>query len=372
MPGAPNPANGLAVLVRIAFSCNVISRARLERMVGAPLVGITRVEPWSVLRCQLADSTTVIVKWQRDGASQSRTEIARLHTESVALEFLASIDRGLAPQLLATGFEPHPAVVVLEDLAPRESLREIIVRDGVRPALLRTYVRTLARMHAATLGRAADWPLDPDAATELALRGWLQGVRDIGAWGAPLPPAAEEELAGIVAHISDAFLAFTNGDPQLNNYLVDANGDGRLIDFEFAGFQSIFFGLANLYVPGPMWMTVNAPETHGLESLYRTELADVIPEIADDKIFNNGIAGASFIWALLRLHGLDRLNARKPGDSSRVHRVATLEAAADLAERKQCLPNLVDWARTAACLLRRRWPDADIDLAALPDYTSRW
>lgn len=238
--------------------------------------------------------------------------------------------------------------------------------------MLRAYVRALARLHALTLSRAADWPLDPHAGTELALRGWSNGARDTAAWGAPLSPAAQDELAGVIAHLPGTFLAFSNGDPQLNNYLVDANGDGRLIDFEFAGLQSIFFGLAQLYVPGPMWMTVNAPEKHGLESLYRTELADVLPDIADDKIFNNGVVGAAFIWALLRLQGLDQLNARQPGDSSRAHRVATLEAAADVADRKSCLPGLADWARTAARLLRRRWPDADIDLTALPDYTSRW
>lgn len=187
-----------------------------------------------------------------------------------------------------------------------------------------------------------------------------------------MPPAAHDELTGIVAQLSGTFRAFTNGDAHLNNYLVDANGDGRFIDFEFAGFHSIFFDLANLYVPGPRWMTVNVPEAHGLESLYRTDVASTFPEIADDQTFNQGIAGAAFMWALRRLEGLDKFDARQPGNGSRTHRVATLEAAADVAERKHCLPNLAGWARTAAHRLRRRWPDADIDLTALPDYTSRW
>jgi hypothetical protein len=101
-------------------------------------------------------------------------------------------------------------------------------------------------------------------------------------------------------------------------------------------------------------------------------LVDAIPEIADDEIFDNGVAGAAFIWALRRLNDMQKFDARAVGDSSRAHRVATLEAAADVAERKHRSPHLADWARTAAAVLRRRWPDADIDLAAMPDYTSRW
>jgi hypothetical protein len=350
----------------------VISRERLERVIGAPVAEITHIEPWAVVRCRLADSTTVIVKWQRSDPNDWRTGPERLHTECAALQFLATVDETLAPRLITAEFEPYPAVVVLEDLAPREPLREIVVREGVQPDLLRSYVRTLARMHAATANRVADWPLDPAIATGLALNLWQDGARAIAEWGIALPPRAEREIFGIVADLSSKFGAFTNGDAQLNNYMVDRAGDGRLIDFEVGGFQSVFFDLANLYVPGPMWMTVNIPEEYRLEELYRAESAVAIPEIADDEIFDNGVAGAGFVWALRRLAGLDRFDARAPGDSSRPHRVATLEAAADVAERKRCLPYLADWARMAAAELRRRWPDADIDLVGMADYTSRW
>lgn len=136
-PLGGEPGNGFAWTVPTTSGCSRDIPRTAGAIVGAPIVGITHIELWSVLRCCLADSTTVIVKSQRDGPSGSRSEIERQHTERVALEFLASIDPSLAPQLLATEFEAHPAVVVLEDLAPREPLREIIVRDGIRPALLR-------------------------------------------------------------------------------------------------------------------------------------------------------------------------------------------------------------------------------------------
>ena len=145
--------------------------------------------------------------------------------------------------------------------------------------------------------------------------------------------AAMHELAGIVTELASpsAFLAFSNGDPGVNNYLVGAHGDGRLIDFEFAGFRHAICDLvADLYVPGPMWLTVGDPLSNGVEEAYRDTLAQAVPEVTDD-----------------------------------------LEAAADAAGRRHCLPQLTAWARAAAENLRRRWPDADIDLKTLEDYTTR-
>jgi hypothetical protein len=54
--------------------------------------------------------------------------------------------------------------------------------------------------------------------------------------------------------------------------------------------------------------------------------------------------------------------------------VATLEAAAGTAEAPRALPRLAGWARRTASLLRRRWPDADLDLtdqARFPPYSPR-
>jgi hypothetical protein len=68
---------------------------------------------------------------------------------------------------------------------------------------------------------------------------------------------------------------------------------------------------------------------------------------------------------------LPALEARPPGDHSRPQLVATLEAAARTAETHRALPRLAGWARRTADVLRRRWPDADLDLDALPPYTPR-
>ncbi len=159
--------------------------------------------------------------------------------------------------------------------------------------------------------------------------------------------------------------------PGVNNYLVDADGDGRLIDFEAAGFRHAISDLVNdLYIPGSMWLTVTDPVSNGVEEAYRNTMAPVVPQITDDRTFGHALAGAGFISAAARL-GLPKLDARPFGDHSRLHRIATLQAAAETAERHRSLPHLTGWSRAAAEALRRRWPDADIDVDTLDDYTPR-
>jgi hypothetical protein len=66
-------------------------------------------------------------------------------------------------------------------------------------------------------------------------------------------------------------------------------------------------------------------------------------------------------WALVRLHRFTLLGTRVPGDHSRVQLVETLESAARTAEAQRALPHLAGWARRCAGVLRRRWPDGDLN-----------
>jgi hypothetical protein len=339
------------------------SSATIERLLGVPVHAIDRVVPWEVARVTLADGRTVIVKWGR-GPGDERAQPERLLAERSALEFLAALD--LTPKLLAAG----DGLLVLEDLGPRPSLRELLL-EGDDTALV-DFARSLGRLHAATAGRAAEYYAGPgawadprvDRETYLAL--WRDGVDHLASLGTAMSTAAAHELAEVIAEIVEPgpFLALSNGDVGLNNYLVLGPGDGRLIDFEAAGFRNVLAEVTDLYTPGPMWITLGDPSP--LEAAYRAEFP-----VADDRAYGRVAAGGACVWAARRLATLPKIDARPSGDASRLHRVATMEAAADTAERFGCLPALRDWARAGAAALRRRWPDADIDLAALPPYTTR-
>ncbi|MET9023785.1 hypothetical protein ABZV93_27805 [Actinopolymorpha sp. NPDC004070] len=378
------------------------SPERIEKILSATYAtpvtvrAVDRVEPWFVLRCHLSSPVadvppTVVVKWLRDTAGGVRTDPVQLLTEQAALEFLADVDPDLAPALVAAdtaGADPRNGFLVFEDAAPREPLRSILLRDGPRPAapLLTAFARSLAHLHAGTLGRADAYydrrlrlgPVDRQTDIERFLGKWRTGVGHMSDAGVAMPAAATRELAGITADIADPgpFLAFSNGDAGVNNYLVDSRAggeaDGRLIDFEAAGFRHAVTDLVNdLYVPGSMWLTVGDPMTNGVEKAYREALAPAVPEVADDRWFGRTLAGAGFVFVACRLANLPKIDDRPFGNHSRLHRVTTLEAAADTAERHRVLPHLTGWARAAAATLRRRWPDTDIDLTTLGPYTAR-
>jgi hypothetical protein len=51
--------------------------------------------------------------------------------------------------------------------------------------------------------------------------------------------------------------------------------------------------------------------------------------------------------------------------------VSTLESAALAARGHRVFPAVSGWADRAAAWLRRRWPDADVDLGAYAPYTPR-
>lgn len=350
-----------------------------------------RIEPWSVARCYLeSDSTdvpdTAIVKWLRTSPEDVRTKPAQLATERSALEFVAELDATLAPRLLAADLapaDPGAGFLVLEDLDPREPLRQVLLDHGLEAAgeRLRGFGRALGRLHAASVGRSEEYyairkGIDPKAGIELSLGRWRDGVRQLEEAGAAMPSAAAAELADVVRELSDPgpFFVLSSGDPGVNNYLVDAlvdDADGRLIDFEAAGFRHALFDLVNdLYLPGSMWITVADPIETGVEAAYRDTLAEAVPEVTDDRRFGTTVAGAGIVFAALRLLALPRLDARGPGHQSRRQRISTLDAAGDTAERHHCLLHLTGWVRTASKTLRRRWPDADLDPAALAPYTS--
>jgi hypothetical protein len=366
--------------------------ALLATAFGVPVVlaRTDRLRPWAVLRAHLDRPgaglpASVIVKWLRTDPTGLRADPWRVRTERTALRFLAEdLGLDLAPRVV--GGDAAGRILVLEDLAPRVPLDQVLRRRGAAlpaelPAELAAFARVLGELGAATAGHAARYDarrsglgvVDARAEPPWSHTGvWPRAVRDAAALGVVLPGAAEAELGRALAALADPgpFLALTNGDSEANNFLV-AGGDGRLIDFEFAGYRHALTAAVCLYVPGPAWLTVPDPVATGLEAGYRRALARTVPQAGDDARFGLGLAAACLTWAATRFNRFPVVDARAPGDGSRVQLVSTLESAAGAADGHHALPGLAAWSRETARALRRRWPDADVDLTAYAGYTPR-
>jgi phosphotransferase family enzyme len=350
-----------------------------------------RLEPWAVARVLLGGAgaaRTVIVKWVRAGPAQARTEPWRLGTELAALQFLSDdLGLGLAPRVIAADLAA--GFLVLEDLAPRVALDQLIRRDGATAhlGLLAAFARAHGELGAATAGQAGTYrarcaalgfPAPAGSAPGRLAGLWDQGHEDATALGAPIAGPAASELTAVLEELNapGPFLTLSHGDAESNNVLVLESGpaDARLIDFEAAGYAHALIDAACLYVPGPGWISVGDPGATGLADQYRCALVRGVAEAQDDKRYGFALAAACMSWALLRLRRFTVLDTRAPGDHSRLQLVETLESAARTAEAHRALPHLAGWARHMAGLLRCRWPDADLDLtdrARFPPYSPR-
>jgi hypothetical protein len=350
-----------------------------------------RLEPWAVARVLLGGAgapRTVIVKWVRTGPAPARTEPWRLRAELAALQFLSEdLGLALAPRVIAADI---PAgFLVMEDLAPRIALDHLIRRDGAVAHIggLAAFARARGELSAATAGRAGTYRARcaalgfpaPAGDAEGRIAGlWDQGHQGAASLGAPIAGPAASELIAVLEELNapGPFLALSHGDAEANNILVRESGpaDARLIDFEAAGYAHALTDAVGLHVPGPGWISVGDPGATGLADQYRRALARGVPEAQDDRRYGFALAAACMSWALSRLGRFTVLDTRVPGDHSRLQLVETMESAARTAQAHRALPHLAGWGRHAADLLRRRWPDADLDLtdwARFPPYSPR-
>jgi hypothetical protein len=325
------------------------------------------------------------VKWLRDDPGGARADPAQVATEQAALEFLAAIGFPHAPRLIAA--DRDAGVLALEDLAPREPLSALL-RARPPAALARerlAFARVTGALNAATAGKSAAYErlrgrfgdFDPLAGRTHGLGPtWRATEDDLSALGLARSHAVEHDIEVVIATLRHPgpFLAFSNGDCEANNFLVAEVGggvDGRLIDFEFASYRHALTCATWMHVPGPAWITVGDPLCADLENAYRRALSPAIAESEDDRLFGSGLAAACLALALDRLRRFRTLDQRQRGDQSRVQLVSTLESAAAAARRHRALPGLAGWAERVAAWLRRRWPDADVDLARCGAYMPR-
>jgi hypothetical protein len=354
---APDLSDAAAALLRTRFGARVT------------LHDGTLLKDWErnvVLRYRVADADvrSVIVKWMKEAGALGFSEWA-------SLAYLSRTDgaAALAPHFY--GGDEGSRIFAMEDLGGSESVDDLLRRPD-RPAAERALGALAAqtgRLHAATLGDDARYRRMRQAlpgSREVGRRGeaarWLAGRPALRRWLDALDvaePAGFGEALGRIAALYRApgpFLAFTHGDPApTNNHVAD--GQVRLLDFEYGGFRHALYDITAWYVLCPLPERV----ARMMSDRYRAELAGECSAARDEDRYRGAWAAmcAYRAQAVLTWLPIDLLQRDHPWVEDWTGREAVLSTLARLQAATSGVRALAPLATTAGRMedaLRARWP----------------
>jgi hypothetical protein len=133
------------------------------------------------------------------------------------------------------------------------------------------------------------------------VRGIVLSAADLVApLGMAAPAGLEADLADAVTVLDSGYQVFSPGDICPDNNLITADGV-RFVDFESAGFHSVFLDAAYLRMPfSSCWCVLRMPAwlTAAGEKAYRAEVAAVFGDLKSDAVWEAGLLRARAAWTL--------------------------------------------------------------------------
>ncbi|WP_051969805.1 hypothetical protein [Kitasatospora azatica] len=254
----------------------------------------------AVLRCRTTDGASVIVKAFDEQADARRAFAGEA----------AGLSLGLAgPELLAV--DPDARLLVMADLGAVPTLADLLLGDDPKAAerALLEWSRGLGRLAVRSVAHRAEfaehwarydpgmpsWDEDPWVEQNAAR---LPGVLAMA--GLDPAPGLAEELARIGTAGGERYPAFTPGDTCPDNNLITPDGL-RLIDFEGAGYVSVFLTAAYCRMPfATCWCVFELPPELAAEAeqAYRAEVVQAYPELAEDALWSAGMEQAIAVWTV--------------------------------------------------------------------------
>ena len=308
MAGTPDPAAALAA----GSAALGVALARPVALTD-PVV-LTGGDGAVVVRCRDGAGGDVVDGTVMDGTVVVKTfrpdEQGRYGFRAEAAGLALTSESGLAPRLLAV--DPATLTVVMSDFGRAASLADLLL-DGdaatAGPALVDW---------AGALGRLARWAAGhaPEHARLLALypaagtgpagladrilgtagRAALLGVTEPAGLDADLRSVAEAVAPG-------RYPVFSPGDICPDNALMTAAGP-RFLDYEGAGYHSVFLDAAYLRMPfSTCWCTFALPDglARRAEAGYRAEVTAIHPGLADDGTWRTGQAHGVAAWTMMSM-----------------------------------------------------------------------
>ena len=309
----------------------------------------------------------------------------RFFNDWTGAQFLSAVadDPPLCPRFY--GGDRAKGFIVLEDFGEGDSLAEALLGDDpvrAEQALL-ALAATLGRMHAATIGREAEYQRLRDALgarssdnpgqSSSPYSSFREGC---AALGISLTPGVETALDTVAAVMREPgpFLAYTHGDPCPDNNQY-AEGRLRLFDFEYGAFRHALRDGVYGRVPFPTCWCVNRlpPEIPPrMEAAYRQELVKGCPEAGEDDCFHRAVVEASAHWTF-DTTGWHLSNALEKDSewgvaTIRQRVLLRLDTLAALTAQFGHLEELGETAREIAARLRALWPPEADQMPLYPAF----
>lgn len=368
-----------------------LARVALERTFGEA-VSLSDIKQLSdghrrnlVLRATAAtdgEPRPIIVKATRssDYSSTSPDVVANsgLAREWIARELLKQSE-GHGSSALIAGDVEH-GLIVFEDFGSNlMSLDDVLLNSSATDAEagLTAYAVSLGQLHAATIGcarRHAAIIANAFPAASIpncAAADWLSSpLPDID--GLALP---DSDVELIRSRVTDPgpWLALVHGDSCPDNVLLK---DDRawLLDFEFSTPGHMLLDGVYWRIGFPTcWCAGTVPEAVAdrIDAAYRRELAAVLPDIADDRLFFEEVAiisVARMLCSLLWLLEKALVEDSTWGIATRRSRILWyLEAALCACRRADILPGSAAVMSVWLDRLKERWPESG-SLASYPAF----
>lgn len=250
---------------------------------------------------------TVIVKNYPPGPDGERSFAA----EAAGLTLTG--ETGLAPVLLAA--DRRSLTIVMSDLGRAPSLADTLLghnHEQAAQALL-DWAGSCGQLAVATAGREprftrlyrqylgrepaeSSWAILERRVLAVAERAALLGV-------APPDDLAAELREVAAAATEPGYRVFSPGDicPDNNLLIPAAPGGVGFIDFEEAGYHSVFLDAAYLRMPfSTCWCVFRLPPglRDAAEERYRAQVVRIWPTLADDRTWQRGTRRAMAAWSL--------------------------------------------------------------------------
>jgi len=281
-------------------------------------------------------------------------------------------------------------LVVLEDLATTGSLADLLLGTDA-PAAERALIYLaagLGQMHAATIGKAADFarvwatlhPPDESAPPLWTLSAAESSLHAaLGSLGITPEDTFWAEVHGVAQSMEDPgpFSAYTHGDPCPDNCLLTPSGL-RMIDFEIGRFRHALTDGVYGHVNFPTcWCANQLPPrvVTAMEDTYRSALVTGCPQAADDALFGAAVTEACAFWTLGWLG--EPLTRALTEDNTwgivtvRQRIAARVTAFLRVAEERDCLPSIRLIVARVYEELERRWTPEERDLPYYPSFRSQ-